>query len=130
MPTVRYLKVFKGSPDYDNPAELDNAVGIETIEANLFPHTEKDLTVIALVKIEPKFHGEFRLRVPDTSTDYYEIGVHNPKNESLWATIKQEDINIVFPEPGTYGIDLSLDDVPFHKITLTVKQARAGSSST
>ena len=118
MPEIRFLKVFKGSHKYNNPVELENIDGLDIIEVDSFPHLEDDITAIALVKVESKFYGQFRVRIPNTSPDYYEITINNPGSEPVWAVIKNEDAEITFPAPGEYIIDLSLDGIPIHEIIL------------
>lgn len=119
MPEVRFLKIFKGKPKYDNPIELYDVDSLKIIEADSFPHTEKGLTVIALVRVEPNFYGQFRIRIPDTSKDYWEVTVQNPKNELVWVNINYSDTSVTFDEPGEIVADLSLDGIPIHKTTLS-----------
>ena len=121
MPEVRYLKVFKGAPKYDNPDELMGVVGLETIEAPSLPHLERGLVVISLVKLEPKFYGTFRIRIPDTSHDYWETAIENPKNEAAWPTEKYGEVDVAFDKPGDYTVDLSLDGTPIHRAVLHVE---------
>ncbi len=121
MPSVSYLKVFKGRPNYNNPEELGNLDGVKTIRAGDFPHTEPGLVVVALVKVGPYFNGVFRIRIPDTSKDYWVMGSSNPKNEPHWLTLTYGEVDVVFPEAGSYTVDLSCDDIPIHKTSLTVK---------
>lgn len=128
MPTVRYLKAFRGKPKYNNPSELDHAAGVSKIKAKSFPHTEKNLWVIGLVGVEPGFYGQFILRMPDTPNDYYEITVQNPDPDLIWAVIEQAAHSVTFTEPTDYAIELLLDGVVFH--TLHIPVTRLGVSST
>ncbi len=121
MPNVRYLKVFRGTPKYNNADELDNVEGLAKIEVNSFPHTERDIHVLGLIGIEPQFYGQFVIKFPDTPNDYVEMTVQNPGKELLWAVLNQAKDDITFQEAGSYVIELLLDGVPFHSITLKVK---------
>lgn len=85
--------------------------------------TKRGLVAIALVKIEPKLNGEFRIRVPDTSEDYWEIVIKAP-DETTWGVFEYGDPKSLttFKAPGEYFIDLSLNNVVIHKIPLLVEQ--------
>lgn len=118
MPEVRYLKVFKGKPKYNNPDELTDLKSLEVIKANKFPHTEKGLVVIALVRFEKNFSGELRIRIPDTSKDYWEMLFQNPLNDYAWLTLEYGEVDVIFDKPGKYTVDFSINNKPFHKIHL------------
>jgi hypothetical protein len=122
MPEVRYLKVFKGMPEHDNPDELTAVPGLKTIRAPAFPHTETRLVVIALVKLEPDFSGAFRIRIPDTSKDYWDATVENPKQEAVWLTLKYGPVDVAFRQPGDHVVDLSLDGSPIHRTILRLEK--------
>lgn len=119
MPKVRYVIVFDNIPEYNNPNELSDLNGIEEIEAQSFPHTAT-VGLIALVQLEPNFHGTFTLRFPEDTEDYHEIGISNPKNELVWFTPKYDAVKVVFPKAGTYYAALALDGEIIHKTPVEV----------
>ncbi len=123
MPEVRIFKVFKGMPKYKETIELEGVEGLKSIKADKFPHTEKGLVVIALVRLEPRFYGEFRIRIPDTSKDYWEAGVASQEDKFTWLDMKYGEVDVTFPRPGKYIVDISLNDVPIHVTSLLVEQA-------
>ena len=122
MTEVRYMKLFRETPIFVSPLDLEESRSLEVTAVDSFPHIENELTCIILLKLDPYFRGIFRIRIPETSPEYYEIEIGNPKDAPLWAVIQNEHTTVSFNEPGTQPIMLFLEGDPIHQITLEATQ--------
>jgi len=92
---------------------------LETFEVDSFPYSGK-MAVIALVRVDPQFHGAFTLRFPEDTLNYHEFGISNPKKEFSMTVIDCNEVPVTFSYPGTYYAALALDGKIIHKIPVKV----------
>ncbi len=121
MADVRFLKIFHGYVKYSNILDIENRPSLETISAPSFPHTEHNLHVICLLKIPPKFFGEISGRITQAHVDLGAAWVQDTPNDITWLTFDKRLLEVTFPRAGEYFVEILLDGIPIHSITLNVR---------
>ena len=109
--------MFRGYVDYKNIVGIEKIPSVETIESSSFPHTEYNLHIIALIGLPPKFQGEISGRIAWANVDLGAAGVVAP-NEKTWLTFDKKLVEVTFPQPGNYAVEILANNSVIHVFNL------------
>lgn len=123
MATVRFLKIFRGYREYKNVIDIENEPNLEKIETSVFPHTEYNLHIVALIGLPPKFHGEISGRIAWANIDLGAGGVHAP-NEKTWLTFDKKLEKVAFQKPGKYPVEILVNNKVVHFCDLVLVEKK------